>query len=154
MMPPVPPLALFDVGGIEMIVIMLLVLIFFGGEKLPGFARGAGKAIREFKKAASGVEEELKRAMAEPPPPRPTYVPPADPTPGHQIMEHPLPVEPAADGTAPAAITAGMPHAPAETSAPTSDISAPPTEIPAASATDAKPAAPKLEPAPAEKPVG
>ncbi|HSY54134.1 MAG TPA: twin-arginine translocase TatA/TatE family subunit [Opitutaceae bacterium] len=65
---PTPYLAgLFDFGGTEILVIMVVVLIFFGGEKLPGLARGLGKAIREFKKATSGIEEEFKRAMEEPP---------------------------------------------------------------------------------------
>ena len=36
----------------------LIVLVLFGGQKLPEFARGLGKSIREFKKAAAGVEEE------------------------------------------------------------------------------------------------
>ena len=67
---PVPYLAgLFDFGGTEILVIMVVVLIFFGGEKLPAFARGLGKAIREFKKATAGIEEEFKRAMEEPPKP-------------------------------------------------------------------------------------
>jgi len=60
---------LFDFGGTEILVIMVVVLIFFGGEKLPAFARGLGKAIREFKKATAGIEEEFKRAMEEPPKP-------------------------------------------------------------------------------------
>jgi sec-independent protein translocase protein TatA len=62
-------LGLFDIGGTEILMIMVVVLIFFGGEKLPDFARGLGKAIREFKKATSGIEEEFKRAMEEPPKP-------------------------------------------------------------------------------------
>jgi sec-independent protein translocase protein TatA len=60
---------LFDFGGTEILVIMVVVLIFFGGEKLPGFARGLCKAIREFKKVTAGIEEEFKRAMEEPPKP-------------------------------------------------------------------------------------
>jgi sec-independent protein translocase protein TatA len=63
---PLPILALFENAG-EMLLVFLLVLIFFGGEKLPEFARGLGKVIRDFKKAAAGVEEEIKRAMEEPP---------------------------------------------------------------------------------------
>ncbi|MEI6860940.1 MAG: twin-arginine translocase TatA/TatE family subunit [Verrucomicrobiota bacterium] len=63
-----PIVAFFDLGPSEMMVIGLLILVLFGKEKLPGFARGLGKAIREFKKASSGVEEEIRRAMAEPPP--------------------------------------------------------------------------------------
>jgi TatA/E family protein of Tat protein translocase len=62
------PLAFLDMlGGSEVMVILLLVLVFFGGEKMPEFARGLGKAIREFRKAASSVEDEFKRAMEEDP---------------------------------------------------------------------------------------
>ncbi|MDX2186585.1 MAG: twin-arginine translocase TatA/TatE family subunit [Opitutaceae bacterium] len=62
-----PSLALFNVGGTEMIVILLIVLLLFGGDKMPDLARGIGKAMRDFKKAAAGVEEELKKAMDDPP---------------------------------------------------------------------------------------
>ncbi|MCB1103577.1 MAG: twin-arginine translocase TatA/TatE family subunit [Cephaloticoccus sp.] len=51
------------VGGPELMMIMFIVLLLFGGQKLPEFARGLGKTMREFKKAASGVEDEFKRAM-------------------------------------------------------------------------------------------
>ncbi|PHX87157.1 MAG: hypothetical protein CK538_00165 [Opitutia bacterium] len=53
------------VGGLEMMVILTLILVMFGGKKLPEFARGLGKSVKEFKKAASGVEEEFKRALAD-----------------------------------------------------------------------------------------
>jgi len=59
-----------DIGGPELMLIFALVLLLFGGKRLPEFARGLGKSIRELKKATSGVEEEIKRAMEEPPPPR------------------------------------------------------------------------------------
>lgn len=77
------PLAFLDMlGGSELLVIFLLVLIFFGGEKMPEFARGLGKAIREFRKAAAGVEEEFKKALEEAPAKRqPTYPPAVPPTP-------------------------------------------------------------------------
>jgi TatA/E family protein of Tat protein translocase len=59
-------LAFIDgLGGPEMMLIFVLVLVLFGGQKLPEFARGLGKSIREFKKAAAGVEEEFKRALEE-----------------------------------------------------------------------------------------
>lgn len=76
---PASYLAIFDLGGTELLIIMVAVLIFFGGEKMPGFARGLGKAIREFKKATSGIEEEFKRAMEEPPP-RPVVRPAGEKT--------------------------------------------------------------------------
>jgi sec-independent protein translocase protein TatA len=59
-------LAFIDgVGTPEMMLIFVIVLVLFGGNKLPEFARGLGKTMREFKKAASGVEEEFKRALEE-----------------------------------------------------------------------------------------
>lgn len=57
------------IGGSELLVIFLIILLLFGGEKMPEVARGIGKAIREFKKVTAGVENEFKKAMAEPPPP-------------------------------------------------------------------------------------
>lgn len=61
-----PSLAFIDgLGGPEMLLILVIVLLLFGGDKLPEFARGMGKTVRELKKAASGVEEEFRRAMDE-----------------------------------------------------------------------------------------
>jgi sec-independent protein translocase protein TatA len=60
------PVAFIEgIGGPEMGLIIIIVLVLFGGKKLPEFARGLGKSIREFKKAASGVEQEFKRALDE-----------------------------------------------------------------------------------------
>lgn len=60
------PIAFIEsLGGPEMVMIFVIVLVLFGGKKLPEFARGMGKSIREFKKAAAGVEEEFKRALEE-----------------------------------------------------------------------------------------
>jgi TatA/E family protein of Tat protein translocase len=59
-------LAFIDgLGAPEMMLIFVVILVLFGGQKLPEFARGLGKSIREFKKAAAGVEEEFKRALEE-----------------------------------------------------------------------------------------
>ncbi len=59
-------LAFIDgLGAPEMMLIFVVVLVLFGGQKLPEFARGIGKTLREFKKAAAGVEEEFKRALDE-----------------------------------------------------------------------------------------
>ncbi len=63
-MNPAPVIAIFDgIGGMEMMLIFVISLILFGGKKLPEVARGLGKAIRTFKQAASGVEDEIRRAM-------------------------------------------------------------------------------------------
>lgn len=46
------------IGGWELIVILFVVLLLFGGKKLPELARNLGKGLREFKKASQGVIEE------------------------------------------------------------------------------------------------
>jgi len=62
------PLALLgDIGGPEVLVIALLALIMFGSKRLPEFGRAAGRAIRQFKRATSGVEENLREVMREDP---------------------------------------------------------------------------------------
>ena len=63
-----PILALLpNIGGGEMVVVFLVVLMLFGGDKMPQLAKGLGKAMREFRKAASGVEQEFKKALDEVP---------------------------------------------------------------------------------------
>ncbi|MBP6508244.1 MAG: twin-arginine translocase TatA/TatE family subunit [Opitutaceae bacterium] len=69
------------VGGPELLMIMFVVLLLFGGQKLPELAKGLGKSIREFKKATSGVEEEFKRAIAETPETPPAPIKPKPPVP-------------------------------------------------------------------------
>ncbi len=58
---------MFDIGGPEALLILFIFLLLFGANKMPELARGLGKSIREFKKAASGVESEVRRAMEEEP---------------------------------------------------------------------------------------
>lgn len=77
-----------DIGGPELLLIFVLVLLLFGGKSLPDFARGLGRSIREFKKATSGVEEEIKRAMEEPPPPRRNLPPPPPPAATDHGFDH------------------------------------------------------------------
>ena len=45
------PLAAFGLGGTELVLILAIVLLLFGGSKLPSLARGMGQAVKEFKKA-------------------------------------------------------------------------------------------------------
>lgn len=47
-------------GSGEIIVILFVILILFGGKKLPEFAQSLGKGIREFKKACYGEDESCK----------------------------------------------------------------------------------------------
>lgn len=48
------------IGTGELIVIFLVILLLFGGKKLPELAKSLGEGIREFKKAAYGEEESKK----------------------------------------------------------------------------------------------
>ncbi len=50
-----------NMGTPEIMLIMAVVLLLFGGKKLPELARGLGKGIREFKDASDGVKAEIHR---------------------------------------------------------------------------------------------
>ena len=54
--------AAFGLGGMEIFAILLIVLLLFGGAKLPGLAKGLGQSIKEFKKAAKDDDEPAKPA--------------------------------------------------------------------------------------------
>jgi sec-independent protein translocase protein TatA len=57
------PLLLSMPGGSEWILIILAVLILFGGRKIPEFMRGLGRGIREFNDAKSNVQKEIEEGM-------------------------------------------------------------------------------------------
>jgi sec-independent protein translocase protein TatA len=52
-------------GGGELIVILFVVLLLFGGKKIPELMRGLGKGIREFNSAKNSIEDEIKEGMRE-----------------------------------------------------------------------------------------
>lgn len=52
-------------SGWEMFVILFVVLLLFGGKKIPELMRGIGKGIREFNVARSTIETEIKEGMKE-----------------------------------------------------------------------------------------
>ena len=54
--------AVFGIGGSELLIILALALLLFGGTKLPSLARGLGQSIKEFKKAAKDDDAEDKSA--------------------------------------------------------------------------------------------
>ncbi len=52
-------------GGTEWILIVLVVLLFFGGKKIPELMRGVGRGMREFKDAKDNIKNELEQGMNE-----------------------------------------------------------------------------------------
>jgi sec-independent protein translocase protein TatA len=56
---------LFNFLGPEMLVVFAVVLLLFGGKKIPELMRGVGRGIREFNTARSTLETELKEGMKE-----------------------------------------------------------------------------------------
>ncbi len=54
-------------GGSEWIFIILIVLLLFGGRKIPELMRGIGKGIREFNDAKTTVKSEIEEGMKEKP---------------------------------------------------------------------------------------
>ena len=57
-----PTLLFLNLGGGEIFVILIVVLLFFGSKRIPELAKGLGKGMREFKDAMSGIENEVRNA--------------------------------------------------------------------------------------------
>jgi sec-independent protein translocase protein TatA len=62
-----PMLAVFGLGGTELVLILGVALLLFGGKKLPELAKGLGQGIREFKKATKAVTDEVQNTAEEKP---------------------------------------------------------------------------------------
>jgi sec-independent protein translocase protein TatA len=58
-------LAIFNLGTGELVLIGLVVLLLFGGKKLPELMKGLGKGIREFKDAQNDIKNEIQKGMDE-----------------------------------------------------------------------------------------
>ena len=93
------PFILFlgDIGGSELMLIMVVILIFFGANKIPELARGLGKGIREFKDASTEIRREFEQAGQPGQPnynqqPNPNYAP-------QNQYPTPLPAAPAAEAS-------------------------------------------------------
>ncbi len=56
---------LFNLNGWEIPIIILVILILFGGKKIPEFMKGLGKGINSFKKGLNDIEEEIKADPAD-----------------------------------------------------------------------------------------
>jgi sec-independent protein translocase protein TatA len=59
-------------GGSEWILIVIAVLVLFGGRKIPEFMKGLGRGMREFNDAKNNVKQEFENGMNEPPKPAST----------------------------------------------------------------------------------
>ena len=56
---------MFNIGGSELFFILFMVLMLFGSKKIPEIARGMGKAMREMKDAANGIQREISKEANE-----------------------------------------------------------------------------------------
>ena len=56
-------LAFFNLGTGEIIAIVLVILLLFGGRKIPELMRGLGKGVKSFKQGMNEVEEEIKKPL-------------------------------------------------------------------------------------------
>ena len=56
-------LAFINLGTGEIVAIVLVVLLLFGGKKIPELMRGLGKGVKSFKQGMNEVEEEIKKPL-------------------------------------------------------------------------------------------
>lgn len=54
---------MFGLGGGEMILIVLAIVLLFGGKKIPELMRGIGQGIREFNDAKKTVKDQIEEGM-------------------------------------------------------------------------------------------
>ena len=55
-----------NIGGPELLLILLVIFVFFGAKKIPEIAKGLGHGIREFRKAARDIQEEVNKEVKPP----------------------------------------------------------------------------------------
>ena len=51
---------MFGIGQTELLIVLALAMLLFGGARIPGIARSLGKSITEFKKGVKGIEDETE----------------------------------------------------------------------------------------------
>lgn len=56
---------LFGLGGQEILIVALVILVLFGGRKIPELMKGLGQGIKEFNKAKANIETEVNESMKE-----------------------------------------------------------------------------------------
>ena len=60
-------LFLGGIGTMEILMIALVILLFFGAKRIPELAKGLGRGIREFKDASKEIKSEITKGMDEDP---------------------------------------------------------------------------------------
>ena len=60
----IPNILLF-IGGQEIVVILLFIVMFFGSKKIPELAKGLGKAVREMRDASNDIRKEIQDSASE-----------------------------------------------------------------------------------------
>ncbi len=58
-------LAFLNLGTGEIIAIVVVILLLFGGKKIPELMRGLGKGVKSFKQGMNEVEDEIKKPLEE-----------------------------------------------------------------------------------------
>jgi len=55
---------LLFIGGPEIIIVLLFIVIFFGSKKIPELAKGLGRAMREVKDASNDIKKEIRESAS------------------------------------------------------------------------------------------
>ena len=58
-------LLFFNLGGGEIFVILMIVLLFFGSKRIPDVARNLGRGIRQFKDAAEDIQRDITDSVSD-----------------------------------------------------------------------------------------
>ena len=106
------PVALEFPGGMELVIIFLVILLVFGAKRIPEIAQGLGKGIREFKDATNDIKREMtttpppaQQTIAQANVPPPSYVPPTPVSEPVVTMAQAPPMQPAPPAVDPNAPT-------------------------------------------------
>ncbi len=55
------PMLLNNLGGWEWIIILIVILLLFGGKKIPELMKGLGKGVKSFKQGMNEMKEEIEK---------------------------------------------------------------------------------------------
>jgi Tat protein translocase TatB subunit len=125
---------MFNIGGGELIVIMLIALVVLGPQRLPDAARQIGKTMGDLRRLSTGFQDEMRSALD-------TVDDPGRVTPRREVLASP-PADDAPASDAIAQVTA-QPSTPAKRAPRTAPLKAAPAEPTAAKSPAKKPAAKK-----------